>query len=143
MVERSARILVHPFRVGREGLLSPGFHPGLELVNAVGVKAKSKAFAYKAKPDIEEKEMRVTMNATTIKQQERTRKRVCILGGGFAGVYTAQYLERALKGRDDFEIVLINKENYFVFQPMLAEVVSGAIGHHRHDQPAAPPTAAH
>src|ERR687884_773847 len=59
---------------------------------------------------------------------ERKRKRVVILGGGFAGVYTAQYLERALGRRDDFEIALVNKENYFVFQPMLAEVVSGAIG---------------
>jgi NADH dehydrogenase len=56
------------------------------------------------------------------------RKRICILGGGFAGVYTAQYLEKALGRRDDFEIVLVNKENYFVFQPMLAEVISGAIG---------------
>jgi len=57
-----------------------------------------------------------------------TRKRIVILGGGFAGVYTAQHLEKALGRRDDFEIILINKENYFVFQPMLAEVVSGSIG---------------
>jgi len=56
------------------------------------------------------------------------KQRVVILGGGFAGVYTAMYLERALRRRNDFEIVLINKENYFVFQPMLAEVVSGSIG---------------
>ena len=56
------------------------------------------------------------------------RKKVVILGGGFAGVYTAQYLEKALGTRDDFEIVLINRENYFVFQPMLPEVISGSIG---------------
>lgn len=56
------------------------------------------------------------------------RKRIVILGGGFGGVYTAMYLEKALGRRDDLEIVLINKENYFVFQPMLAEVVSGSIG---------------
>lgn len=56
------------------------------------------------------------------------RKRVVILGGGFGGVYTAMYLEKALRKRDDLEILLINKENYFVFQPMLAEVVSGSIG---------------
>jgi NADH:ubiquinone reductase (H+-translocating) len=62
------------------------------------------------------------------KESEHSRKRIVILGGGFAGVYTAQYLEKALGRRDDFEIVLINKENYFVFHPMLAEVVSGAIG---------------
>ena len=58
----------------------------------------------------------------------KRRQRVVILGGGFGGIYTAMYLERALKRRNDFEIVLINKENYFVFQPMLAEVVSGSIG---------------
>lgn len=59
---------------------------------------------------------------------EHKRKRVVILGGGFGGVYTGIYLEKLLKKRDDFEVTLINKENYFVFQPMLAEVVSGNIG---------------
>src|SRR5256885_4876293 len=59
---------------------------------------------------------------------KQTRKRIVILGGGFAGVYTATYLEKALGRRDDYEVVLINKENYFVFQPMLPEVISGTIG---------------
>ena len=59
---------------------------------------------------------------------EQKRHRIVILGGGFGGVYTAMYLEKMLGRRDDFEIVIINKENYFVFQPMLAEVVSGSIG---------------
>jgi len=57
-----------------------------------------------------------------------TRKRIVILGGGFAGVYTAKYLEKALGRGDEFEITLVNKENYFVFQPMLPEVISGSIG---------------
>lgn len=61
-----------------------------------------------------------------MKQAKRTR--VVILGGGFAGIYTAAHLEKALASRDDLEIILINKENYFVFQPMLAEVISGSIG---------------
>ncbi|MGD8894481.1 MAG: FAD-dependent oxidoreductase [Acidobacteriota bacterium] len=56
------------------------------------------------------------------------RSHIVILGGGFAGVYTAMALERALDGRDDYEITLVNKENYFVFQPMLPEVISGSIG---------------
>ncbi|HSE20697.1 MAG TPA: FAD-dependent oxidoreductase [Pyrinomonadaceae bacterium] len=60
--------------------------------------------------------------------KEQTRKRVVILGGGFGGIYTALHLEKALRKHDDFEITLVNKENYFVFQPMLAEVVSGNIG---------------
>jgi NADH:quinone reductase (non-electrogenic) len=60
---------------------------------------------------------------------ESTKKpRIVILGGGFAGVYTALALEKALARRDDFEIVLVNQENYFVFQPMLPEVISGTIG---------------
>jgi NADH:ubiquinone reductase (H+-translocating) len=56
------------------------------------------------------------------------RSRVVILGAGFGGVYAAQHLEKLLGRRDDFEISLVNKENYFVFQPMLPEVVSGSIG---------------
>jgi len=59
---------------------------------------------------------------------KQNRKRIVILGGGFAGVYTAQYLEKALGHSEDFEITLVNKENYFVFQPMLPEVISGSIG---------------
>src|SRR5262245_45339831 len=56
------------------------------------------------------------------------RPRVVILGGGFAGVYTALELEKATARQDDVEIVLVNRENYFVFQPMLPEVISGSIG---------------
>lgn len=56
------------------------------------------------------------------------RKRVVILGGGFAGVYAAKNLEKALGSKDDFEIILLSKENYFVFQPMLPELISGTIG---------------
>ena len=56
------------------------------------------------------------------------KKRIVILGGGFAGAYTAMELERALGSRDDYEVVLVNRENYFVFQPMLPEVISGQIG---------------
>jgi NADH dehydrogenase len=54
---------------------------------------------------------------------------VVIVGGGFAGVYAAQHLEKARqRGGEDFEIALVAKENYFVFQPMLPEVISGTIG---------------
>ena len=58
-------------------------------------------------------------------------KRIVILGGGFGGVYTAIYLEKALRKelrKNEVEIVLINKNNYFVYQPMLAEVVGGTVG---------------
>ncbi|MCH9614108.1 MAG: hypothetical protein SP1CHLAM54_11200 [Chlamydiia bacterium] len=55
-------------------------------------------------------------------------KRIVILGGGFGGVYSAMYLEKAFKHNKDVEIILVNKDNYFVYQPMLAEVVGGAVG---------------
>lgn len=55
-------------------------------------------------------------------------KRVLVLGGGFAGVYTAMALEKALGGREDYRITLVNRENYFVYQPMLPEIISGSIG---------------
>ena len=54
------------------------------------------------------------------------KPRVVIVGGGFAGIYTAAALEELQ--RDDFDIVLVNKENHFVFQPLLPEVISGTIG---------------
>lgn len=54
--------------------------------------------------------------------------RVVVLGGGFAGVYAAMALEKALGRGEDPEIALVNRENYFVFQPMLPEVISGSIG---------------
>lgn len=60
--------------------------------------------------------------------QNSKRTRVVILGGGFGGLYTALHLEKKLRKRDDLEVLLINNENYFVFQPMLPEVVSGNIG---------------
>jgi NADH dehydrogenase len=58
----------------------------------------------------------------------KDRKHIVIMGGGFGGVYTAKALEDLLGDRDDVQISLVNRENYFVFQPMLAEIVSGNIG---------------
>ena len=52
-------------------------------------------------------------------------KKILILGGGFAGVYTAKNLQK-LKLRDH-EIELVSDNNYFIFQPLLPEVASGTI----------------
>ena len=66
-------------------------------------------------------------------------KRVVIAGGGFAGVSTAQTLAKLLRnsGRlarpgqpnadDAVEVVLLNRDNYFVFQPLLADILSATI----------------
>ena len=54
-------------------------------------------------------------------------KRIVILGGGFAGVYAARWLEKLLQP-GEADISLVNREDYFVFQPLLPEVISGSIG---------------
>ena len=41
--------------------------------------------------------------------------RIVILGGGFAGVYTAKHLTRLLGSRRDVHVELLSEENYFVF----------------------------
>ena len=53
--------------------------------------------------------------------------RIVILGGGFGGVATAKELERLTRDDESIEVHLVNDENYFVFQPLLAEVVSCGI----------------
>lgn len=55
------------------------------------------------------------------------RKRIVILGGGFAGAYCAQALESALRRRNDLEVVLIDRHNYFVFSPLLVEAGVGGL----------------
>ena len=52
--------------------------------------------------------------------------RVVVLGGGYGGVYAALKLQKAAK-RGGIELSLISRDNYFLSQPMLAEVVSGSI----------------
>jgi hypothetical protein len=54
--------------------------------------------------------------------------RVLVLGGGFGGVHTAVHLERLAARGAPLEISLVNRENYLVFQPMLAEVIAGDVG---------------
>ncbi|MGH9956515.1 MAG: NAD(P)/FAD-dependent oxidoreductase, partial [Pyrinomonadaceae bacterium] len=40
-------------------------------------------------------------------------------------LYTALHLERKLRGNPDVEITLVNRENFFLFTPMLHEVAAG------------------
>src|SRR6185369_329888 len=55
---------------------------------------------------------------------EQATTRIIVLGGGFAGIYAVMELERQL-GRDKrVEITLVNKDNFFVFTPMLHEVAA-------------------
>src|SRR5260370_10887099 len=53
------------------------------------------------------------------------KTRIVILGGGFAGLSAAMYLDKTLARRADAEVILINRENFILFTPMLHEVASG------------------
>ena len=54
------------------------------------------------------------------------RPRIVIVGGGFAGAYCAQALERLLR-RDEAEVVLVDRQNYFIFYPLLVEAGTGSL----------------
>src|SRR5437660_7839255 len=53
------------------------------------------------------------------------QQRIIIVGGGFAGLYTALELEKTLASEPGIQITLINRENFFLFTPMLHEVAAG------------------
>jgi NADH dehydrogenase len=56
----------------------------------------------------------------------RTDKtQIVILGGGFAGVEAARYLDRTAAKRSDVEVTLVSAENFTLFTPMLHEVAAG------------------
>jgi len=47
-----------------------------------------------------------------------------ILGGGFGGMYAALEFEQALAKGADLDVTLVNRDNYFLFTPMLHEVAA-------------------
>ncbi|MFQ5946269.1 MAG: NAD(P)/FAD-dependent oxidoreductase [Anaerolineae bacterium] len=65
--------------------------------------------------------------AAKVAAPDRPMHRVVILGGGFAGITTAQRLERLTARRGDVQITLVSDTNFLLFTPMLAEVASSAL----------------
>ena len=55
--------------------------------------------------------------------EDQGTPKVVILGGGYGGVYAALGLQKAAR-KGQIEISLISQDNFFLSQPMLAEVVS-------------------
>ena len=53
--------------------------------------------------------------------------RVLILGGGFAGYTAAKSLCKMTRHRDDVGVMVISRENFFTFWPMLAGCISSDI----------------
>src|ERR1700744_1116517 len=61
-------------------------------------------------------------NETQITKAPPRRRRVLIVGGGFAGIAAARALKRA-----DVEIPLIDRRNHHIFQPLLYQVATAVL----------------
>ncbi|MHA6616690.1 NAD(P)/FAD-dependent oxidoreductase [Pseudonocardia sp. DLS-67] len=53
-------------------------------------------------------------------------RKILIVGGGYAGFYTAWKLERKLR-RGEAEVMVVDPRPYMTYQPFLPEVVAGSI----------------
>ena len=51
--------------------------------------------------------------------------RIGVLGGGFGGLYTVFFLRKHLKER--FDVTLFDKNNYFLYTPVLHEMATGTV----------------
>ncbi|MEM1423118.1 MAG: NAD(P)/FAD-dependent oxidoreductase [Planctomycetota bacterium] len=52
------------------------------------------------------------------------KPRVVIVGGGFAGIECAKALRKA-----DADVIIIDKQNHFLFQPLLYQVATASLSH--------------
>jgi NADH dehydrogenase len=60
-------------------------------------------------------------------QLARNKKKIVILGGGFAGVECARQLEKEFGDNPEIELVMVSEDNFLLFTPMLPQVASGMI----------------
>src|SRR3954465_6481110 len=61
-------------------------------------------------------------NLLTSDASDVRRKRVVIIGGGFAGIAAARALKRC-----DADVVLIDRRNHHIFQPLLYQVATAVL----------------
>lgn len=55
------------------------------------------------------------------------KKRILILGGGFAGSKVLREIQKKYKKNNNVEITLVSQDNFFLFTPMLPEISSGML----------------
>ena len=59
--------------------------------------------------------------------ESRDKKRILVVGGGFAGVECILKLESYFWNNHNFEITLVSEDNFLLFTPMLPQVAAGTI----------------
>ncbi|MGH1521188.1 MAG: NAD(P)/FAD-dependent oxidoreductase, partial [Nitrosopumilus sp.] len=57
----------------------------------------------------------------------RNKKKIVILGGGFAGVECCRQLESQFGNDPNTELIMVSEDNFLLFTPMLPQVASGMI----------------
>ena len=57
----------------------------------------------------------------------RNKKKILILGGGFAGIKCARKLESKFGDDPEIELVIVSEDNFLLFTPMLPQVASAMI----------------
>ena len=67
-------------------------------------------------------ENRSDVAAAAVEAFRGKRKRVVIVGGGFAGLAAARAMKRA-----DADVVLIDRRNHHIFQPLLYQVATAVL----------------
>jgi NADH:ubiquinone reductase (H+-translocating) len=65
---------------------------------------------------------RVAVADASPTKQMRTKKRIVIIGGGFAGIAAARALKHA-----DADVVLIDRRNHHIFQPLLYQAATAVL----------------
>jgi len=74
--------------------------------------------------------------STLMTGEHARRRRVVIVGGGFAGFHAARALSR-LANRLDLEVLLVNPTDYMLYLPLLPEVAAGILDPRRVSVPLA------
>ena len=54
-------------------------------------------------------------------------KKVLVVGGGFGGYSAVERLTELTRGRDDVGVMMVSRENFFTFWPMVAGIISGDV----------------
>ena len=67
------------------------------------------------------------MNNKSTNKKSQESKRVVILGTGFAGIEVLKRLQKEFRNDKTIEIILVSRDNFLLFTPMLPEVSTGMI----------------
>jgi NADH:ubiquinone reductase (H+-translocating) len=66
---------------------------------------------------------------------DQFEKKVLVVGGGFGGYSAARKITELIRGRDDVGVLVLAKDNYFTFWPMVPGIVSSDIDSRNVAQP--------